>query len=99
IVNKCYADNQQLFLLFPASLTFQTQLTPVLTAPLATKTVFTFMLAVVLVRLVHQANETFDSTISHNSQSQVIYCLSSFCFFINYASLVEAVQSGLIFFR
>ena len=35
------------------------------------------MLAVLLVRLrlVHQANETFDSTISHNSQSQVIYCI------------------------
>jgi hypothetical protein len=84
IVNKCYADNQQLFLLFPASLAFQTQLTPVITAPLATKTVLTFMLAAlpVRLRLVHQANETFDSTISHNSQSQVIYYFSAVVFLL-----------------
>lgn len=77
IVNKCYALIQQLFLLFSAAFTFQTQLTPVITAPLATKTVLTFMLAALLVRLrfVHQTYETFDSTISHNSQSQEIYCV------------------------
>lgn len=77
IVNKCYAIIQQLFFLFPASFTFHTQLTSVITAPLATKTVLTFMLAAlpVRLRLVHQTYETFDSTISHNSQSQVIYCV------------------------
>jgi hypothetical protein len=79
IVNKYYALIQQLFLLFPAALIFQTQLTPAITAPLATKTVLTFMLAALLVRLrlVHQTYETFNSTISHNCQSQVILCRHS----------------------
>jgi len=59
---------QQLFLLFPASFTFQTHLTPAITAPLATKTILAFMLAALLVRLrlIHQTYETFNSTISHN---------------------------------
>ena len=100
IVNKFYADNQQLCLLFPASITFQTQLTPVITAPLATKTFFTFMLAVLPVEfgLVHQANETFDPTISHNSQSHVIF-LSVIVVFLNYANFREAVQFKLTISR
>ncbi|MCP4608365.1 MAG: hypothetical protein GY845_06590 [Planctomycetes bacterium] len=69
ILNKYYTLIQQLFLLFPAPLIFQTQLTPVITAPLAAKTVLAFMLAALLVRLrlIHQTYETFNSTISHNS--------------------------------
>jgi hypothetical protein len=68
IIKECDMYIQQLFLLFPAVLIFQTQLTPVITAPLATKTVLTFMLAALLVRLrlIHQTYETFDSTICHN---------------------------------
>jgi len=96
IVNKFYADNQQLFLLFPASITFQTQLTPVITAPLATKTFFTFMLAVLPVEfgLVHQANETFDPTISHNSQSHVIYFFWLLLFFLTTPALEKQFSSN-----
>ena len=61
------------------------------------------MLAVLLVRLrlVHQTYETFDSTISHNCQSQVILCRLSAVslIFINYADFIEAVQQGLTIFR
>jgi len=59
---------QQLFLLFPASFIFQTQLTSAITAPLATKTILAFMLAALLVRfrLIHQTYKAFYSPISHN---------------------------------
>jgi hypothetical protein len=50
---------------------------------------------VVRLRLIHQAYETFDSTITHNCQSQVILCRLSAVslIFINYADFREAVQS------
>jgi len=55
ILNKFHALIQQLFLLFPAAFIFYTQLTPVITAPLTTKTILAFMLATLLVRfrLIH----------------------------------------------
>jgi len=62
------------FLLFSASLVFQTEFTPVITTPLAIKTIFAVMLAAFLVwfRPVNQAFNSSDSSISHRTCSQAI---------------------------
>jgi hypothetical protein len=62
------------FLLFSASLFFQTVFTPDVTAPLAKKTIFAVMLTASLVRLrlVNKAFNSSDSSISHRTYFQAI---------------------------